>query len=56
MIDIFRQAGWPAWILLAMSVAALAIMIDRLWVMRRSQVLPTQALATASDLLVLVRG
>ena len=56
MIDIFRQAGWPAWILLAISVAALAIVIDRLWVMRRSQVLPTQALATASDLLVLVRG
>lgn len=38
-----------------MSVAALAIVIDRLWVMRRSQVLPTQALATASDLLVLIR-
>ncbi len=55
MIDLFRQAGWPAWILLAMSVLALAIVLDRLWFFRRRRVIPPQALETASDLLALLR-
>jgi biopolymer transport protein ExbB len=55
MMEVFRQAGWPAWILLAMSVLALAIVFDRLWHLRRGRVLPTQALETAGDLLALMR-
>jgi biopolymer transport protein ExbB len=54
-MEVFSQAGWPAWILLAMSVLALAIVIDRLWHFRHARVLPLKALETAGDLLALMR-
>ncbi len=40
MFSIIQAAGWPIWALLATSVVALALVIDRLAALRRSRVLP----------------
>jgi len=49
------QAGWPGWILGAMSVLALAIVLERGWSLRRKRVLPDPALTEALRLLSTVR-
>lgn len=40
MLDIIEAAGWPIWLLVATSVAALAIIIERFLSLRESQVMP----------------
>ncbi len=41
MYSIIQAAGWPIWALLATSVIALALVIDRLIALRRDRVLPS---------------
>jgi biopolymer transport protein ExbB len=41
VIEIIQSGGWLMWPILACSVAALAIIIERLWALRRKRVLPT---------------
>lgn len=40
MFDIIRAAGWPIWPLIAASVIAVALIIERLSSLRRSKVVP----------------
>ena len=40
MFYIIQAAGWPIWFLLIASVIALALIIERLWYLRRSRILP----------------
>lgn len=40
MFYIIQAAGWPIWLLLIASVIALALIIERLWYLRRSRILP----------------
>ena len=42
MISIIQAAGWPIWPLLACSVAALALVIERLFSLRSSRVCPAR--------------
>ncbi len=52
MLAIIRDAGWPIWPLLATSILALALIIERLLTLRRQRVLPPGLL---EDVLGLVR-
>ena len=47
MVNVLVQAGWPGLILLALSVAALALVIERAWRLRRSAVFPAGVLEQA---------
>jgi biopolymer transport protein ExbB len=38
--DIIRAAGWPIWPLILSSVVALALIIERLWTLRQSEIAP----------------
>ena len=40
MLELFKAGGWVMWPLLAISVVALAIVLERFWTLRRSSVLP----------------
>lgn len=40
MLSVLRDAGWPIWPLLATSVLCLALILERLFTLRRSQVAP----------------
>lgn len=40
MWDIIKAAGWPIWPLIIMSIVALALIIERAWTLRRSQIIP----------------
>ncbi|RVT83013.1 MotA/TolQ/ExbB proton channel family protein [Inhella crocodyli] len=40
MLSIVQAAGWPIWPLLLCSVLALAIIVERAWSLRTSQVVP----------------
>lgn len=40
MFYIIQAAGWPIWLLLIASVIALALIIERLWYLRRKRILP----------------
>ncbi|MBY4895494.1 MotA/TolQ/ExbB proton channel family protein [Cupriavidus sp. AU9028] len=40
MLSIIEAAGWPIWPLLAASIIALALIVERLLTLRRSRVLP----------------
>lgn len=42
MWSIISAAGWPIWPLIFASIIALAIMIERIWALRTSSVLPPQ--------------
>ncbi|MCU0805191.1 MAG: MotA/TolQ/ExbB proton channel family protein [Burkholderiales bacterium] len=41
MFDIIKAAGWPIWPLLFASVVAVALIIERLIVLRRDKIVPT---------------
>jgi len=41
MWDIIKAAGWPIWPLIAMSIVALALIIERAWTLRRANVVPS---------------
>jgi biopolymer transport protein ExbB len=38
--DIIRAAGWPIWPLILSSIVALALIIERLWTLRQSEIAP----------------
>lgn len=40
MIDLLLSAGWPVWPLLALSVVALALVLERAWYLRKSRIAP----------------
>lgn len=44
MFSIIQAAGWPIWFLLIASVIALALIIERVWYLRRNRILPTSLL------------
>ncbi|MBU4609218.1 MotA/TolQ/ExbB proton channel family protein [Achromobacter sp. GG226] len=50
MLSIIRDAGWPIWPLLATSVVALALIIERLLALRADRVVPSGQLAQAATL------
>jgi len=45
LLSIVQAAGWPIWPLLLCSVLALAIIVERFWSLRASQVVPEALLA-----------
>ena len=45
MFTIFQAAGWPVWPLLIASIVAMALIIERLFYLRRSKILPRNLLA-----------
>ena len=40
MLAILQAAGWPVWPLVAASIIALGIVLERTWVLRRGAILP----------------
>src|SRR5512141_2434397 len=38
--DIIRAAGWPIWPLILSSIIALALIIERMWTLRQSEIAP----------------
>lgn len=40
MWDIIKAAGWPIWPLIFVSIVALALIIERAWTLRRTQIIP----------------
>ncbi len=44
MLSIIQAAGWPVWPLIIASVIALAIIVERLWFLRVSQIAPSSLL------------
>jgi biopolymer transport protein ExbB len=38
--DIIRAAGWPIWPLILCSIVALALIIERFWTLRQSEIAP----------------
>jgi len=43
--EIIQAAGWPIWPLILTSIVAVAIILERLWALRESNVLPPSLLA-----------
>ncbi len=41
MLELLKAGGWVMWPLMAISVIALAIVLERFWALRRKTVLPT---------------
>jgi len=52
VLAIVREAGWPIWLLIATSVLAMTLIIERLLILRRSRILPPGLL---EDVLVLLQ-
>lgn len=50
MFSIIQAAGWPIYLLLAASVIALALILERLLVLRRKKILPPNLLKEVIDL------
>jgi len=50
MSSILISAGWPVWPLLFVSVFGLAILLERIWFLRRNRLTPTIDLKEALDL------
>lgn len=50
MFTVIQAAGWPIWPLLAASIIALALIVERFISLRRERVLPPDALETALQL------
>jgi len=44
LFSIIQAAGWPIWFLLIASVIALALIIERVWYLRRNRILPSSLL------------
>jgi biopolymer transport protein ExbB len=51
--DILKEAGWPIYPLLAASIIAVALIIERLMVLRKSRIIPDQLLG---EVLTLYKG
>ena len=49
MFAIIQAAGWPIWFLLLASVIAVALIIERAIVLRRSRIVPTGLLDKVVD-------
>ncbi len=49
LLSILQAAGWPIWPLILCSIFALAIILERIFALRTSKVLPQNALAKAID-------
>lgn len=47
MYSILLSAGWPIWPLLIISVVGLAIVIERAWYLRKTQIFPSNCLESA---------
>jgi biopolymer transport protein ExbB len=47
MFAIIQAAGWPIWFIIASSIAAVTIILERLYSLRKSQILPDGLLARA---------
>lgn len=52
MWDIIAAAGWPIWPLIATSVFGVAIILERLWSLRESYVIPNNLLEDVKKLVV----
>jgi biopolymer transport protein ExbB len=44
LFSIIQAAGWPIWFLLIASIIALALIIERVWYLRRKRILPPSLL------------
>jgi biopolymer transport protein ExbB len=51
VLAIVREAGWPIWLLIATSVLAMTLIIERLLILRRSRILPSGLLEDVLALL-----
>ena len=40
MWEIIQAAGWPIWPLILTSIIGVAIMLERFWSLRKSQIIP----------------
>ncbi|MEI7532581.1 MAG: MotA/TolQ/ExbB proton channel family protein [Betaproteobacteria bacterium] len=47
MLTIITAAGWPIWPLLFISVIALAIILERVWFLRKSKISPNKSVGQA---------
>lgn len=51
MLDLFQRGGLLMWIIAACSVGALAVLLERLWSLRRARVVPRNFIVTIRELL-----
>jgi biopolymer transport protein ExbB len=52
LIDLVQRGGWVMYPILLCSLVALAIILERIWSLRRSKVIPRSLVASINDLLV----
>jgi biopolymer transport protein ExbB len=52
LIDLIQRGGWVMYPILICSLAALAIMLERVWSLRRGRVIPGSLVGSVNDLLV----
>ena len=45
MLELVKAGGWLMWPIIACSVIAMAIVVERLWIYRRRRVLPANLVA-----------
>jgi len=50
VLEIFQAGGWVMYPILACSIAAMAIVLERLWALRRSRVAPDDLLPTVWEM------
>jgi biopolymer transport protein ExbB len=51
LLDLIQRGGWVMYPLLLCSLAALAIILERVWALRRSRVIPRSLAVSVNDLL-----
>jgi len=51
LLSLIHDAGWPIWLLLATSILGLALIVDRLLALRRSQVMPANLFQQVMEML-----
>jgi biopolymer transport protein ExbB len=52
LIDLIQRGGWVMYPILLCSLVALAIIMERLWCLRRGQVIPRSLVVSVNDLLI----
>jgi biopolymer transport protein ExbB len=51
LLDLIQRGGWVMYPILFCSLAALAIILERIWALRRSRVMPRSLIVSVNDLL-----
>ncbi|MDR2386979.1 MAG: MotA/TolQ/ExbB proton channel family protein [Deltaproteobacteria bacterium] len=52
LIDLIQRGGWVMYVILLCSLVAFAIILDRIWCLRRGKVIPSSLVSSVNELLI----